>query len=148
MPARRNYHSFRGNYRNVPWNYHNVRGDYRNVSWNYLNIIGFCRFVPGNSPGLGIGYRDCFVFFMQSSGPMSQFLGPKTNGFAVPGVRSAPLSEMDTAGGAFGLALEMAPKNSEGIQLLTTRGRAGKSLPNTTTNPGMRHTTRSLVPPF
>ena len=43
-------------------NYHNVRGDYRNVPWNYLDVLGFCRFVPGNSPGLGIGYRDCFAF--------------------------------------------------------------------------------------
>ena len=33
--------------------------------WNYPNVIGFCRrFVPGNSPGLGVGYRDWFAFSM------------------------------------------------------------------------------------
>ena len=25
---------------------------------NCLNVPGFCRFVPGNSPDLGIGYCD------------------------------------------------------------------------------------------
>ena len=44
-------------------------------------MLGFCRFVPGNSPGLGIGHRDCFVFlfsvFQVSSGPTPKFSGQK-----------------------------------------------------------------------
>ena len=56
-----------------------------------LSVLGLCRFVPGNSPGLGIGYRDCFAFSMSSPGPKPQFSGQKNVVFAVPGVRSAPL---------------------------------------------------------
>ena len=47
------------------------------LPWNYLNVLGFCRFVPGNSPGLGVGYCGCFAFSIQSSGPTPQISGQK-----------------------------------------------------------------------
>ena len=52
--------------------------------------LAFCRFVPGKSPGLGIGHRGCSEFPCKAQGLRRSFRA-KSTVIAVPGVPSAPL---------------------------------------------------------